>query len=987
MSFGISIGDFIVLTQLASDVVQGARRACGAHDELTREVTSLHIVLRQLEREVGKPHSILNSNDDDRKIELITLADHCQKSLKVLSNILDKYNGLSEEKRLVTKLWKRVQFANGEMQDLSKLRLELSTHTNVITLFLNLLSVGSLGKVEEQMVSQGEELRAVRRSVNWVTASLQASAGHGEGSILTSYTDDDKGFWKDFRRKMVKEGHTSRVIRKHETLIMNYVKELGDRGALDELSTLEEVPVEDSKQEVEDDSKKQARSPSKDQYIVDPPSPLPLRKKLNLQTHNSAPPIVPESAPREQPGPSRDPCTDKLPSPPSPKRKPTLQSQDSALPIIPAIDSPLKKTVDNPFDSDFDFDSSFHTSRANFDGDETPTTAARGKKEEDEPQIPTCEVVASETETETVTALPPVSPLSSSNLSSVYRPPYVTDESELNEEEILHEGPTDKVDGGEMDGNDIVFLDAEGEQDLGSRHQDHPQSTEQQEEQQREMRRRQVENLWEDQRQGQQGRAQMKDRDMKWERVGQEEQRKEDLRQEQLRREALIREELRREQLRRVVPKEDLKEQLIHDGDTGINANVPPPPPSSDRPGNKAKAPRSAFIGNPDGSWQRVFTQSDGDKWQEPPTKDQSNKSGPKREKVEDIGDESSAREYPVHKRVDGIFWQPFYSPNSLDFVSHHLETRGYDPIHDRDQVILDGDIFVVPRRGDSLYVGFGQPQFGYRQDGAKVAVAGTPGNVVVQEQDALPFAPQGPNLFPRRSRPSEQQVWRVANDYTEKYMSAARTKSDPPRLAGPPRRKATEYDRRIYSIPIGHSLQEWNAREKPIMVLGSVFDAFSLGKWIYDWTAYHHGPATPIGDMAGDLWALMIQWFAILKDAEECIPRIGRVKRLEMVEDFLESAERLTETLKRLMRDCEGPMMEAWKQAKFKYDQESRLERMVGIAFIDTLFGRDGQLEATEKWMASVRLWTWRFDVNCGPILRKANPIMQSQRHERVYK
>jgi hypothetical protein len=212
MSFGFSIGDFIQVAQLASNVVSGARKACGAHDDLTREVTSLHIVLRQLEREVLKPNSILKSEHAEHKAELATLVEYCYKVLEVLDKILEKYNGLSEEKKKVTRLWKRVQFGNGEMQDLSKIRLELATHTIAITMSLNLLAVGSLGKVEEEMISQSDELRAVRRSVHWVAASLEANSGHKEGPILTSYADDGKAFWKDFRRELVKEGYSSSVL-------------------------------------------------------------------------------------------------------------------------------------------------------------------------------------------------------------------------------------------------------------------------------------------------------------------------------------------------------------------------------------------------------------------------------------------------------------------------------------------------------------------------------------------------------------------------------------------------------------------------------------------------------------------------------------------------------------------------------------------------------------------------------------------------------
>lgn len=237
MSFGYALGDFVLLTQLAWDVVQNSRKACGAHDELTSAVASLHIVLRRLELEVSKPNSILTRSEDslDRREELAQLSGDCKRVLRVLDGIFEKYNALSEEKRSVTKLWKRVQFGNGEMLDLAELRVKIATNTSALTLFLNLLSIGSQGKVESYMESQGDELREMRRSLNWITASMQAKSPKvGEGSILTTYAGDDKAIWKDFRRELIKEGFSSGVLQRHKETIKDYVMELGDRGALDD---------------------------------------------------------------------------------------------------------------------------------------------------------------------------------------------------------------------------------------------------------------------------------------------------------------------------------------------------------------------------------------------------------------------------------------------------------------------------------------------------------------------------------------------------------------------------------------------------------------------------------------------------------------------------------------------------------------------------------------------------------------------------------
>jgi hypothetical protein len=230
MSFGFSLGDFVSLTQLALRTVQNARQACGAHDELYREVNSLHTVLQRLQHEAEKPESLLNRQDDNRQEELQALVRGCRKVLKILVQILEKYNGLSEEKKSVTKLWQKVKFGNNEMVDLSAIRIELSTHTNAITLFLNLLSLNSQGKVETQ-------IGQLQQSINWLVASKQGTMK--EGSVFTSYTDDDKSFWRELRRELIKDGYSSSVLKKHKTLIKQYVADLGSIGALDD-------PPEDS---------------------------------------------------------------------------------------------------------------------------------------------------------------------------------------------------------------------------------------------------------------------------------------------------------------------------------------------------------------------------------------------------------------------------------------------------------------------------------------------------------------------------------------------------------------------------------------------------------------------------------------------------------------------------------------------------------------------------------------------------------------------
>lgn len=180
---------------------------------------------------------------------------------------------------------------------------------------------------------------------------------------------------------------------------------------------------------------------------------------------------------------------------------------------------------------------------------------------------------------------------------------------------------------------------------------------------------------------------------------------------------------------------------------------------------------------------------------------------------------------------------------------------------------------------------------------------------------------------------------------------------------------EATEADARKHRIPPGYSLKNWNPLEEPIMLLGSVFDANNLGKWINDWTIYYHGPATALADMAGEIWRLLTELASKVKRAEECMPQIRMAENREMVNEFIESRERLIDKLKKLLTSCEISMLKARERYGKDLGYSSKNAEM---EFIDSMFGRDTQLEATEKFMASMRLWNLRFDANCEDILRR---------------
>lgn len=186
-------------------------------------------------------------------------------------------------------------------------------------------------------------------------------------------------------------------------------------------------------------------------------------------------------------------------------------------------------------------------------------------------------------------------------------------------------------------------------------------------------------------------------------------------------------------------------------------------------------------------------------------------------------------------------------------------------------------------------------------------------------------------------------------------------------------RRSATKGNARTHYIPSGYSLKNWDPLEEPIFLLASVFDANSLGKWIFDWTVYHHGRGMPIADMAGELWLLLIKLAGNAKRAEMFLLRNSfsiPMGDRDMLDDFVESKKRLMERLEAILEECEKAMM---SEKGRRGESSGELNKNAGVQFVETMFGRDRCLAEMEKFMSSTTLWNIRFGANCEDILRGA--------------
>lgn len=161
--------------------------------------------------------------------------------------------------------------------------------------------------------------------------------------------------------------------------------------------------------------------------------------------------------------------------------------------------------------------------------------------------------------------------------------------------------------------------------------------------------------------------------------------------------------------------------------------------------------------------------------------------------------------------------------------------------------------------------------------------------------------------------------------------------------------------------------MKNWDPSETPILLLGSVFDANSLGKWIYDWTVYTHSGGTPTADLAGELWVLLIKYSGYIRDAEAAYPQIRSARNKEIVAEFIASGERLSEKLRDLLKRCEDPMLRAASKRK----DTGTLGKSSGVEFVETLFGANRELDRTHRLMRNLEVFIKRFAANCAEIAK----------------
>ncbi|KAM3069530.1 hypothetical protein ACMFMG_005635 [Clarireedia jacksonii] len=234
MSFGASPSDIIIVVTFCRDLYRKCRAAGGEYDEISREVRGLHTVLKHLKCEVEASDSPLNKDRSIWGKQLAPIIGDCDFTLRQLDELLLKYGRLASDAGMGSTggrmLWDRMRFGSNEMDQLGGIRVKLISHKTSLTLFLDTIQLHENGKMSKNLNLQGEQLDIILDKVDNIAAKMAQSAG----SLMTSYEDDDKEVWKQFRRELVAEGFSSDVLQQHKDVLRAYIRKMEQDGLLDE---------------------------------------------------------------------------------------------------------------------------------------------------------------------------------------------------------------------------------------------------------------------------------------------------------------------------------------------------------------------------------------------------------------------------------------------------------------------------------------------------------------------------------------------------------------------------------------------------------------------------------------------------------------------------------------------------------------------------------------------------------------------------------
>lgn len=262
---------------------------------------------------------------------------------------------------------------------------------------------------------------------------------------------------------------------------------------------------------------------------------------------------------------------------------------------------------------------------------------------------------------------------------------------------------------------------------------------------------------------------------------------------------------------------------------------------------------------------------------------------------------------------------------------------------------------------------GYGSSSFGTNNAGGSPKSFGFGHDLTEDDVEELDFENMFTDHFAGDRPKSSPKLKQTAGMQSiDKFISAytAISREQSRMLVSKKHRAVTKSDIAKWKLPRSTTGTYWDPDEAPIVLLADAFDAFSLGRWIYDWTEVYKGPDSYVTETAEDLWSLLVNVTKKLKTAKAAEKLIKNEEDLETVQGFIESAVRLMARLQKVLKNTEKHMFDPVNLPCSHCSDKAG--QKAGIAFVDAFFTDEDLAMRVESIMYGMDVWIFRYDVNC---------------------
>jgi hypothetical protein len=177
-------------------------------------------------------------------VQLAPAVNGCKHILEDLQTLLAKYEGLSSGNKAVNptrKLWHKIRFSS-KIQALGEVRGKIVFYTTTISVLLDGMQLRATGRLEDKLDATSTAMMDAFQSMKlaMVEEALKAKAVSRRQSTssllsLSTYNEDDKEVWREFRHQLISKGFKSSQLDKYSDMLQAYLLKLEQSGVLDEM--------------------------------------------------------------------------------------------------------------------------------------------------------------------------------------------------------------------------------------------------------------------------------------------------------------------------------------------------------------------------------------------------------------------------------------------------------------------------------------------------------------------------------------------------------------------------------------------------------------------------------------------------------------------------------------------------------------------------------------------------------------------------------